>query len=266
MFYVLFWEGGEDMQTIKQKKEKFGRSALLDCLRGFTVVSMVLYHAMWDMVNMFGVTAPWFHGVRGFVWQQATCCTFILLSGFCSAFGSRPIKRGAMVLVLGAAISAVTILAMPEEIILFGVLTLIGSCMMFVGITKKYLVRIPAWAGLVLSFLLFAFFRNVNDGTVGVFFAEMIELPKELYSNYLTAYLGFPHAAFRSTDYFSVIPWIFLFLCGFFLFRIWGESILAVRWKGIPMLNLIGRKALLVYVLHQPVIYGLMLLCKGSMG
>ncbi|MBQ7084474.1 MAG: DUF1624 domain-containing protein, partial [Anaerotignum sp.] len=48
------------MQAIIRKKDISGRTALLDCLRGFTVISMVLYHAMWDMVNLFDFQVPWF--------------------------------------------------------------------------------------------------------------------------------------------------------------------------------------------------------------
>lgn len=246
------------MQRIIGKKELSDRCALLDCFRGFTVISMVLYHAMWDLVNVFDFHAPWFHGAWGFVWQQVTCCSFILLSGFCSAFGKHTLKRGGMVFALGAAVSFITLIFMPKERIVFGVLTLIGSCMMLVGVSKDFLMKIPAVLGLFACLFLFIFTRGVNGGTIGFFSHEVMELPRWLYQNYFTAYLGFPHEAFWSTDYFSIVPWLFLFLSGFFLFRIWGGKILSNRWKGIPSVNLIGRRALLIYVLHQPIIYGVL--------
>lgn len=246
------------MQMMIGKKDISGRSALLDCLRGFTVISMVLYHAMWDMVNIFDLHVPWFHGALGFGWQQVTCCIFILLSGFCSAFGKHIWKRGGMVFGLGAAVSLITIFFMPGEAILFGVLTLIGSCMLFVGVSKGFLMKIPAWAGLITCLILFVLTRGVNGGTIGFFSYKMMEVPQWLYRNHFTAYLGFPHDGFRSTDYFSVIPWLFLFLSGFFLFRICGRKILLNKWKGLPMVNWIGRQALLIYVLHQPIIYGVL--------
>ena len=37
-----------------QKTEKIERCALLDTLRGLTVISMVLYHTMWDLCYLFG--------------------------------------------------------------------------------------------------------------------------------------------------------------------------------------------------------------------
>lgn len=253
------------MLSMIRKKDISSRSALIDCMRGFVVTSMVLYHGMWDLVNLFGIPADWFYGIRGFLWQQATCCAFIVLSGFCAAFGKHTLKRGCMLLGMGAMVSVATLFFMPEEVILFGVLTLIGSCMVFVHVIKKWLNRIPVRVGLIVSFCLFIFTRNVNNGTVGICFVELAELPRELYLNHFTAYLGFPHQSFWSTDYFSIIPWMFLFLSGFFLFGICGEKVLSVRWKGIPILNLIGRQALLIYVFHQPVIYGLLLSWKYIM-
>ena len=92
-----------------------------------------------------------------------------------------------------------------------------------------------------------------------IFFKPLLRLPEALYQNVLTAYLGFPPPDFGSSDYFPLIPWCFLFLTGFYLHGLCGKQILAVRWKGIAPLNLIGRHALGIYMLHQPVIYGLLL-------
>lgn len=245
--------------TMFQKKDISHRCALLDALRGLTVINMVLFHAMWDLVYIFGVHAPWYHGNGAFLWQQAICCTFIALSGFCAAMGRHTVRRGAVVFLLGAAVSLVTVLFMPEALIVYGVLTLIGSCMLLVGLAKPVLLKIPAAVGLPVSFVLFAVTRSVNRGSLGLFFMRLVDLPQWLYRNYVTAYFGFPQPGFRSTDYFSLIPWLFLFLSGFFLFQLCGRRILGVKWKGIAPLNFIGRHALEIYVVHQPVIYVLLL-------
>ena len=234
------------------------RCALLDALRGLTVINMVLFHAMWDLVYIFGVHAPWYLGTGAFIWQQAICCTFIGLSGFCAAMGRHTLRRGAVVFALGLAVTLVTLLFMREDLIVFGVLTCIGSCMLLAGAAKPLLLRIPGWIGLPVCFALFALTRLVPQGSVGVFFHPLAALPDALYRNHLTAYFGFPHPEFYTTDYFPLLPWIFLFLSGFFLHRICGQRILAVTWKGIPPLNFIGRHALEIYVVHQPVIYGIL--------
>ncbi len=234
------------------------RCSLLDTIRGFTVINMVLFHAVWDLVYIFGVNWEWYFGYGAYIWQQCICCTFITLSGFCSGMGRHTLKRGGIVFALGMGVTLVTLLFMPEDLILFGVLTLIGSSMLMVGALKPYLKKVPAIVGLLVSYGLFAFTRHVNEGYLGIFTHLLLKLPEWLYRNYLTAYLGFPHMGFYSTDYFSLIPWLFLFLTGFYLYQVAGEKILSVRWKGISPLNWIGCHALEIYVIHQPVIYGVL--------
>ena len=70
------------------------RYRLLDELRGLDLISMMLYHGMWDVVFLFGVAQKWYTGRPGFVWQQSICWVFILLSGFCAPFGRYMLRRG----------------------------------------------------------------------------------------------------------------------------------------------------------------------------
>lgn len=74
-----------------------GRYALLDELRGLDLVSMMLYHGCWDLVNLFGIQADWYYGLPGHLWQQSICWVFILLSGFCAQLGHHTLRRGAQV-------------------------------------------------------------------------------------------------------------------------------------------------------------------------
>lgn len=70
------------------------RYALLDELRGLDLVSMMLYHGCWDLVNLFGIQADWYYGLPGHLWQQSICWMFILLSGFCVQLGHHTLRRG----------------------------------------------------------------------------------------------------------------------------------------------------------------------------
>lgn len=107
-----------------------GRYALLDELRGLDLLSMMLYHGCWDLVNLFGIQADWYYGLPGHLWQQSICWVFILLSGFCVQLGHHTLRRGAQVFGAGALVTAVTLLFMPEDRVIFGVLTLLGSAML----------------------------------------------------------------------------------------------------------------------------------------
>lgn len=231
------------------------RYQVLDTIRGFALVSMILYHASWDMVYMFGADWPWYHGFAAHVWQQSICWTFILLSGYCWSLGRQRFRRGLTVFFCGALITAVTWFLMPENLVLFGVLTLLGSSSLLLGVLEPLLRRVPDRAGLAGSFLLFMVLRDVNAGYLGFEGARFFRFwdgARDLG----TAFVGFPPADFFSTDYFSLLPWFFLFLTGYFLFRLRPEEVREIR--PIPVVTAMGRRSLLIYMLHQPVVYGLL--------
>ena len=245
------------------KQSSISRLHLLDALRGFLMINMIAYHGMWDLVYLFGVKAEWYAGTQKYLWQQFICWSFILLSGFCWNFSRNHLRRGLLVFGGGAVISLVTCVLMPENRILFGILTCIGSCVILMIPLEKLLKKLPDVPGLIFSFCLFFLLRNCSKGTLGFESLVIAPLPGWLYRNNLTAYLGFPQPGFFSTDYFSLFPWIFLFICGYFLCRITTRLDVNQRLFGrgqIPILNTIGRNSLTVYLLHQPVIYGVCML------
>ena len=110
---------------------------------------------------------------------------------------------------------------------------------------EKLLRHVPVGVGLAASAALFTLLRNVNQGTLGFEDWTLGTVPEGLYRNLLTAYIGFPPPDFFSTDYFSLLPWLFLFL-----------DPDALR---CPPLCALGRQSLPVYMLHQPVVYGVLL-------
>lgn len=239
------------------KKRDVRRWAALDNLRGLTLVSMIAYHACWDMVWIFGADWGWYRSAGAYVWQQSICWTFILLSGFCWPLGSRPLRRGLEVFGGGVLITAATLLLMPQNRVVFGVLTLLGTCMLLMIPLDRALKRLPARAGLAGSALLFLLLRDVNGGWLGFESLRLARLPSWLYRDLATAFLGFPPTGFYSTDYFSLLPWFFLFSAGYFLNRLWRERRrIPAGGSRIPGLSALGQHALPVYLLHQPVIYG----------
>ena len=165
------------------------RCALLDELRGLDLISMMLYHGMWDLVYLFGVRAPWYGSWQGELWQQSICWVFILLSGFCLPLGRHPVKRGAVVFGCGALVTAVTLIFMPADVVWFGVLTLLGSAMIITGLLEKWMEKVPPVVGLAGSMFLFYFTRYAADGYLQLGH-WLITLPGFLYANYFTAYLG----------------------------------------------------------------------------
>ena len=79
---------------------------------------------------------------------------------------------------------------------------------------------------------------------------------------YPLAFLGFPGPAFESSDYFPLIPWFFLFMAGFSFYALCGESLKEKKFMRLRIepLAFLGKYSLYVYLIHQPLILGIMYL------
>lgn len=246
------------METAIIKKERYH---LIDSLRGILVIAMIIYHTMFD-VAVFTNNYSLLFDTGAHIFQQCICWGFILLSGMCSAIGKRHLRRGLMVLGGAAIVSFVSYTFMPSQGINFGILAFLGSAMLLMVPLDKLLEKTYAPFGFLLCFVFFLLTKNVPDGNLGFEGLVFVNLPDFLYQNYVTAYLGFPPRGFMSGDYFPLIPWIFLYVAGYFLWKHFGKK----EWLQkpltfrIPVLSFIGRHSLLIYLLHQPVCYALVYL------
>ncbi len=237
------------------------RYHLLDSLRGLALVNMAAYHALWDLIYLAGYTPFWYSDSWGYYWQQGICWTFILLSGFCWPLGKRPLRRGITVFLAGLAVMAVTLIAEPESAVWWGVLSLLGGSMLLMIPLDPLFRRIPPLLGGVLSMVCFAASRHAYWGSIGIRGVFHIALPDWLFANQLTAYLGFPQPGFTSTDYFPLVPWFFLFATGYFLCHLLWERVKeakALRFS-CPPLAWLGKHSLAVYLVHQPIIYAVVM-------
>ncbi|MBQ8919101.1 MAG: DUF1624 domain-containing protein [Acidaminococcaceae bacterium] len=253
------------------------RYRLIDTLRGFSLVSMMLFHACWDLVYLYGADWPWYKQTPGYLWQQSICWVFILLSGFCMGLkqdkaGVTSYKRGLTVLFAGILVTVATLLFMPESPIIFGVLFFLGTAMLLTAALLPLLQKVSGETGLLAGSVSFFLLRNINQGNLGFESFILYELPGKLYDLGLPAtFLGFQDKNFVSADYFSLLPWYFLFLAGYFLCRCLlqkkatqedaaatetGKLSVLPGWfqAGISPLEFLGKHSLLVYLLHQPVI------------
>lgn len=250
-----------------ENQRKHMRYHILDYIRGLTLISMILYHLTWDLVNIYDIPWEWYDTRGAYFWQQTICWTFILLSGFCWSMGRHRLKRGVTVLAASALITVITILFLPEDRIVFGVLTLLGVSMLLCIPLEKGLQNIPPFAGLLIAFGCFFFLRNVPRGGIGFEGLRFFQIPGNLYKNTFMAFLGFPPDQFYSSDYFPLLPWFFLFLTGYFLFQVCRRRNLLTHYQGKAPRNAaekcisrMGQHSLLIYLLHQPVVYGILLI------
>lgn len=242
------------------KKEQQGRVWLLDEIRGFSILGMVLYHGVYDLVFIFGIDFPFFYsplmnGVRTFF-----AGVFIFISGCACRFSHSNLRRGAVCFGLGMAMTVVTLLVIPSEAIFFGVLHCLGLCMLIFGLAKPLLDKLSPLAGLAVWGVLFFLLYRLPAGAVGIPYLLELPVPSSLYATPFLFPLGLPSAGFFSSDYFPLIPWLLLFLAGSYA-GVWikeGRFPQAFYRKHCPFLVQAGQHTLLIYVLHQPVLYGLM--------
>ena len=246
------------------------RFYLFDKVRGLTLISMVLFHSYWDLVYLIGMKTPLRGGQIEYLWQQSICWTFIFLSGLCMNLSKDGWKRGSQILGASVLVTLVTLIVIPENRIVFGVLTMLGSAMLIGTAARKFTEKVPALAGFLANAVLFVLTKPVMYGYLGLLDKRIWKVPEFLYNGYLATYFGFADPQFSSADYFPLMPWIFLFFCGYFLGRILNvkdkaaEESAKNERKGIPVLSWLGQNSLFVYLIHQPVLYIFVMLLGGS--
>ena len=275
----MYRKGGQNMARQQ-------RCGLLDTVRGLALTSMAAYHLAWDLVYVYHGSLPWFTGMPGYVWQQATCWAFILLSGFCAALAersygaanaaatagaavpaaplpharSRRADRALVLLGAGLVVTAISFFALPDRPIYFGILTFLGTAVLATLALEGLLRRVPARAGLAGSLLLFLLLRDLNFERLGFEGLRLADLPGGWYRYGLPGtFFGFQQANLPMADYYSLLPWLFLFWGGYYACRTlpvlppwFRRSLEPFAWA--------GRHSLLLYLLHQPVLYGLLAL------
>lgn len=242
-------------------KTKSERYSLLDAARGFALLNMLVFHFVYDILIIYGVYPKWNHSLSFLIWERFICVSFIVISGVSVNFSKNAYKRGIIVNLLGFLVTAVTVIFMPSQAIWFGVLNLIGCGMLVCRAMKTTFDRINPIAGAVTSLALYAVAYGVPEGYLGLFSLKILSLPEWLYGFKYAAFLGFPSSDFRSADYFPLIPWLFLFILGYFLWKI-IEKLGKQDWfrLKIPALDFMGRYSLWFYVAHQPLLMGICIL------
>lgn len=236
------------------------RLLLLDGIRGFAIINMVAYHFLYDVFVVYQIDTKWYAHPMVRFWQQMICWTFILVSGCTWSMGKQKFKRGILLNLWGMVITCVTSVFMPDQVVWFGILNLIGCAYLLMIPLEKVLKRIPPCIGIASSFLCFFLFQHLDDGYLGIGNYVFLPVPPAFYEKKLFTILGMPFPGFYSSDYFPVFPWFFLFAAGHF-FSLWLNTKPELRRSfsySLPILSKIGQNSLLVYLFHQPVC---MILC-----
>jgi len=235
------------------------RAYFLDELRGLSVLLMVVHHAAWDLHHLFGVDIPFLaHPLMGFL-QALFAGVFVFVSGMVCNISRSNLRRGLLTLLCAFAITVVTAVAVPGQTVRFGVLHLLAAGMLLYGIGQNFWRRCPAAGSFVLASALFVLCWNLPNGYLG-WGSWRLTLPAGWYRFPVGFVFGLPEAGFSSGDYFPLIPWIFLFFAGSFAGRpVFQQKRPAWLFRqSVPPLAWVGRHTLWIYLLHQPLLFGLM--------
>ncbi len=232
------------------------RIYVLDEFRGLFILLMVLYHLLYDLVFIFGVDIP-VYASDIMPLQPIIPIGFATIAGIGCFMSNNNVRRGLLVFGCGLLVSIVTLFFMPNQAIIFGVLSMLGFGTVFCGLIKKPLLKInPVVGGLVATLLFVITYNLIYNSPVPDFIAS-----SPLYQSGALLVIGYPAPGFYSSDYFPIIPWIFAIILGFFMGKVLLKNPPKFIYNSyIKPLGFIGRHSLIIYMLHQPVIYGVLYL------
>lgn len=252
----------------------------VDSWRGVAIITMIIFHLVYDL-RVYGGVPFVLHQGFWFYFQRFTAISFIALSGvsvvlsYSRALAARGsddglawkiMRRGLHILGIGLIFTVVMRVGGFGRID-FGVLHLIGTSIICsipflklaavgdpadgVGGERRYSWLVLAAAGVMyaLSYLL-----------------KYLDVQAPAGVHWLVP-LGIEPPGYYFADYFPFVHWFAVFLIGLFLgavlyqggMRQWPLPNLE-RVFPFPLLQRLGRHSLVIYVVHQPVLIGLLLL------
>lgn len=240
-------------------RPKGARLLWVDMARGAAVVAMVVYHTAWDLsqldfiVTDITVSAPW----QAFA--RLIAGSFLVLVGVSLVLAHRAkirfgpfLKRLAVVCVAALAVTVTTRLVFPESYIFFGILHNVAVS----SLVALPFVRWPAAASALAA---------------AAFLAMPSFAPISLVDHPLLTFLGLGAGVPVTDDFVPVFPWTGFVLAGVAAARAAERHLLAVdapmrRSRIGPLLAAIGRRSLLIYLVHQPLIFGTLYAVREVVG
>lgn len=213
---------------------------------------MIVYHLSWDL-SWFGFVGwPVSIGAGWELFSKSIASSFLFLSGaslvLAHGGGIRwPAfwKREAVIVVAALAVSVATYFAFGEIFVRFGILHSIAAG----SLIALPFVRLPA----VFSLAAAALFFSLPHWAGMPFFDGQWWL-----------WTGLGNPSFGSVDYVPLAPWTSATLLGVALMKLPGVRTRLARLNQLrpwPLLGRLlifcGRKSLAIYLLHQPILYGL---------
>jgi len=243
------------------EKSSPARLVLLDELRGGALLAMILFHFTWDL-DYFGLAPPGLTASPQFKWLgDAIAATFLLVVGASLALAARGGWRARpfwmrLAKIAGAAalVSLATWFVFPDEFIFFGVL----HCIALSSLAAAPLLRAPV--SLVLA-------------VAAIALALPLLVASPMFDAPIWWWLGLGTHQPLSNDWRPFLPWFGVVLLGMAiargaLARALPERLARLRARSLAGRALVlgGRRSLLVYLVHQPLLFGALYLGVAAIG
>jgi len=227
------------------------RYPLVDALRGTAVLLMVIYHFSFDLNYFKQVHFDFYHDPFWLGFRTLIVSLFLLLVGvslhLATRFGldrRRYLRRLALLACCALLVSLGSYLVFPASMIYFGILHFIFFASLL-GLVMLRFYWINLIAGLGLIMLGWRFQHPLFDLPALQWIGLMTHKP-------------------ITEDYVPLLPWFGVVMIGLFLGRKFfnGSWVPVGRWQGRwqQALMLGGRHSLLIYMIHQPLLFGLLYL------
>ena len=228
------------------------RFAVIDIARGVAIIAMVAYHLCWDLSYFRFIAPDVGRDPNWVIIARSILASFLFLVGVGLVLGhGRGIRWAAFwrrtgFVVLGAlAITLGTWLVFPDSFVYFGVLHAIA---LFSLLALPFLFA-PLWLAALVAVVMIA---------LPFFYADA------LFNEKLFSWIGFWQVPPPTNDLVPIFPWLAAVLIGIIAARLllassWAARLAAIKPPGrLPrLLALLGRWSLLIYLLHQPILLGL---------
>jgi uncharacterized membrane protein len=231
----------------------------IDALRGVAVVLMISYHLIWDLAY-FDLLAVDVFALPWQVFARGIGTLFLLILGISlrlraardPGLNGWALRRGAVLFGLGMLITLVTYLALGPSYVRFGILHVLG-CALVLAVP---FVRVPAWRAALAALVFIG---------VGAFLnRQVVPFPWLIW-------LGVPQAGVVMVDYYPLLPWAGVALLGVAVGRVVYPAGTrrfalpdAAGWLPVRALQFLGQHALLIYLTHQPALFGLVALLAAT--
>ena len=216
---------------------------------------MVAYHFCWDLGYFGFIDLRLITQGFGLFVAQLIGLSFITIAGISSrimslsdSFKQKFLKRFFKLVFISAVISTATFMLNRDSFIFFGILHFLSVC----SLISLILIYIKS------SFHLFV-----------IFFCAAIISISEITLNlpFTLSWLGFNKEILPTNDFYPLFPWVTFYFFGFWSGKIIFEKIsqkddyLSMPINGINIFlrffEYMGQKALVIYILHQPILFSL---------